>query len=75
MASKTDSTKVMWRIEYRKDRKSAWKKRPGLFEVRDMARCEGRRLRVVHQNAKGIWVMGYGFANTRVVKHVRGGGR
>ena len=61
MASKTDT---MWRVEYRKDRKSAWKKRSGLFETRAVARWWQKGERAI-----------YGFGNTRIRRHVRGGGR
>lgn len=73
MASKQDSTKVMWRIEYRKDRKSAWKKRPGLFETREMARSIGVAMRYFGSDTPHGKPCGFG--NTRIRRHVRGGGR
>ncbi len=58
--TKTDSTKVMWRVEARLRREGKWASR-GTFETRDRARFKAT-----------IWRMTVGFGNTRVVRVVKG---
>lgn len=78
MASKTDSTKVMWRVQVRKSRNHVWKN-GGLYETRDVARRTAVSLREegwLIRCGEGYGALGgYGFGNTRVIRHVRGGGR
>lgn len=61
MASKTDT---LWRIQVRANRKAKWKNLSGLYETRSSARW----YQFVERSIRG-------FGNTRVVRHVRGGGR
>lgn len=70
--AKTDSTKVMWRVQVRRGVGLKWQNK-GLYETRDAARYQAAYLR------EGRWregeVMpetGYGFRNTRVLKYIRG---
>lgn len=70
MASKTDSTKVMWRVQT-KAKTGRWINR-GLYETRDVARIECMALR--HGMGKYIG-QAWGYGRTRIVRHVRGGGR
>ena len=62
MASKTDSTKVMWRVQT-KAKTGRWINR-GLYETRATARLHARIQRSIN-----------GWGTTRVQRHVRGGGR
>lgn len=64
MASKTDSTRVMWRVQT-KAKTGTWLNR-GLYETRARARESASFLRNVQ---------GYGYGRTRVIRYVRGGGR
>ena len=71
MASKTDT---LWRVQVRKSRNHAWQNK-GLFETRMVARAEAAFQRIMGLFAGKGHYKGYGFGNTRVVRHVRGGGR
>lgn len=72
MASKTDSTRVMWRVQVRKSRNHKWMNK-GLFETRAAARYNAVQQR--HISVFGPLFAAPGFGNTRIVRHVRGGGR
>lgn len=71
--ARTDNTKVMWRVQYRKGRGLKWHNRTGLFERREDARHvakimrEGYFSRLMDED-----LFGYGFGNTRVIRHIRG---
>lgn len=68
MASKTDSTKIVWQVQIRTIGKK-WRNK-GTFETRRNARDAARWFR------EGLGhVPAFGFGNTRVLRHVRGGGR
>lgn len=68
--SKTDSTKVMWRVMVRKARGLRWERR-GLYETREAARHMAAYMRDVHTLDFTVF-SGYGFGNTKVVRFVRG---
>lgn len=70
--ARTDSTKVKWRVQVRDSHNKPWKNK-GLFEVRWMARIDARYLRGPHMDSRMKYPYrdGYGFGNTRVVRHVR----
>ena len=58
---KKDSTKILWRVQYRLGRSRAWKN-AGLYETRKDARVGAAIYRRLE-----------GFGNTRVVRVERGG--
>jgi hypothetical protein len=62
----TASTKIQWRVQYRKSRSHKWVN-AGLFETRKNAREAATWLRFY-----GNHDIGYGFGNTRVVRYVKG---
>ncbi len=64
--TKTDSTKVMWRIQVRKSRAHKWVSK-GTFETRRNAREAAAWFR----EGRGH-VPAYGLGNTRVVRVVKG---
>lgn len=75
MASKQDSTKVMWRVQYRLSRKHAWRQY-ATYETRKAARDQAFYMRLGRlRNGQIVPGSAFGFGNTRVVRHVRGGGR
>lgn len=69
--AKTDSAKVMWRVQVRKSRNHKWTNK-GLFETREAARESVARFRVgwFWQDLHDGTVVGFG--NTRVIRHIRG---
>lgn len=71
--AKQDTTKVLWRVQVRISRAHKWKNK-GLFETRNSARAQSCILRAGHYFADDLITeqQGYGFGNTRVVRHVRG---
>lgn len=70
--ARTDNTKTLWRVQVRKSRKHKWQNK-GLFETREAARKEATYQRVLFARFSSEMVnIGYGFGNTRVVKHIRG---
>lgn len=71
--AKTDSTKVMWRVQYRKGRGLKWRKLMGLFERREDARHVAKIMREGYvSRTMDEDLPGYGFGNTRVIRHIRG---
>lgn len=65
----TAATDKQWRIQYRKNRTSPWKVRPGLFETREVARGHAAEMRwfgSVTPHGKPC-----GFGNTRVIPYVK----
>jgi transposase len=64
-----DSTKVKWQVQVRKSREHKWIAK-GTFETRDRARNQAKWLRDWGRPA-----FGYGFGNTRVVRHISGKGK
>lgn len=66
----TDSTKVLWRVQVRKDRNHQWTNK-GLFETRASARDAAGTYRMFSTRPGDEWVPPYGFGNTRVVRHER----
>lgn len=72
--AKTDSTKVLWRVQIRINPNFKWKNK-GLYETRDEARYVATTLRdypdmgSISDTHCGL---GYGMRNTRVVRHIRG---
>lgn len=69
--TRIDSTKIKWRVQYRRTRKHAWAN-AGLFETRQMARQRAVEGRAYKFGGKGETI---GFGNTRVVRHISGKGR
>lgn len=63
--------KTQWRVQVRKSRAHKWVNK-GLFETRRRARQIGEQMRWRHPIGD-VFVPGYGFGNTRVVKYVRAG--
>lgn len=72
--AKTDSTKVMWRVQTRNASNTKWKNR-GLYETRDEARYVASMLRLYPDMGSVSLIyfgLGYGMRNTRVIRHIRG---
>jgi hypothetical protein len=68
--ARTDSTRVKWRIQVRKGKGLVWRNR-GLYETRSAARYVATYMRDMHI-VDGVVSYGYGFGNTRVIRHIRG---
>lgn len=69
--ARTDSTKTLWRVQVRLGRDYKWRNYSGLHERREDAREQAAWLRQLHRVDREFHP-GYGFGNTRVVKHIRG---
>lgn len=72
--AKTDSTKKLWRVQVRIGRGRAWKNK-GLYETRADARYVATILRNFPDMSSISPIfegMGYGFGNTRILRHIRG---
>lgn len=73
--TRINSKKIKWRVQFRRGRAKPWKNAM-LYPTRDMARQEAAFLRIytpmfdVFQEPGG-----YGFGNTRVVRHISGKGK
>lgn len=68
--ARTDNTKTLWRVQVRVNRNFKWKNK-GLYETREAARYEAAWLRE-YRSVGEYYELGYGFGNTRVVRHIRG---
>lgn len=77
--ARTDNAKTLWRVQVRRAYHLKWQNK-GLFETRDAARWQAKLMRSLHHaegktpgGGIGLYTYaGYGFGNTRVVKHIRG---
>lgn len=77
--ARTDNTKTLWRVQVRRAYHLKWQNK-GLFETRDAARWQAMLMRSLHAVevdmgggvVGNVTAAGYGFGNTRVVKHIRG---
>lgn len=71
---KKDSTKILWRVQYRIDRDHKWRNY-ATYETRSSARFHGFWLRdnIIIDDETGGLSGGYGFGNTRVLRVERGG--
>lgn len=77
--ARTDNTKTLWQVQVRMVRGGKWLNK-GQFETRKAARSRADALRYVHHHRfindddslQIEGVPGYGFGNTRVIRHIRG---
>lgn len=73
--TRIDSTRVKWRVQFRKSRAHAWKN-GGLFETRKAAREQAIYDRVGRmRSGELVPGTGVGFGNSRVVRHISGKGK
>lgn len=81
--TRIDSTKVKWRVQVRISHYHKWQNK-GLFETRSMARFaakaerEGGEMIQISGQACRYYLAdheGFGFGNTRTVRHISGKGR
>lgn len=68
--TRTPNTDISWRVQVRKSRDHKWKNK-GLYETRAVAREAATEWRT-WEYCFGRGYHGYGFGNTRVVRHVKG---
>lgn len=66
--TRTNSMLIRWRVQVRKSRAHKWVNKSGLFETRSMARQEAAYQRTCGISC-GVDCTGYGFGNTRVLRH------
>jgi len=69
--AKTDSTKVMWRVQVRNSRSEKWRTH-GQYETRETARHVAAVYRAGMSGKRKTLIPPLGFGNTRVVRHIRG---